>query len=197
MKAGIGALLYCLAAVAHAQAPPGTALEREFADGDAWTIEAPMEWRIGETDTVLVVPQGFVHDKASVPRALWSFFPKSGPYTRAAVIHDYLYWAQPCTREQSDNLLMIAMKESGVSWFRRTSVYRGRARRRRQCLEQQRRGTRAWTAAVQSVQRRARQRDLAAVARAACSAKAGATPSCRAPRTTAATAIHRTCLDRR
>ena len=43
------------------------------------------------------------------------------PYTRAAVIHDYLYWAQPCTREQSDNLLMIAMKESGVSWFRRTS----------------------------------------------------------------------------
>ncbi len=125
MKTWIGALLYCLAAFAHAQAPPGTALEREFADGDAWTIEAPMDWRIGQTETVLVVPQGFVHDKASVPRALWSIFPKSGPYTRAAVIHDYLYWAQPCTREQSDNLLIIAMKESGVGWFRRTSVHRG------------------------------------------------------------------------
>ena len=105
MKTWIGALLFLLAAAAHAQAPPGTALEREFADGDAWTVEAPMEWRIGETDTVLVVPKGFVHDKASVPRALWSFFPKSGPYTRAAVIHDYLYWAQPCSRGQADNLL--------------------------------------------------------------------------------------------
>ena len=125
MKTWIGVLLFFVAAVAHAQAPPGTALEREFTDGEAWTVEAPMEWRIGETDTVLVVPKGFVHDKASVPRALWSFFPKSGPYTRAAVIHDYLYWAQPCSREQADNLLMIAMKESGVSWFRRKVVYRG------------------------------------------------------------------------
>lgn len=125
MKTWIGALLFLLAAAAHAQAPPGTTLEREFADGDAWTVEAPMEWRIGETDTVLVVPKGFVHDKASVPRALWSFFPKSGPYTRAAVIHDYLYWTQPCSREQADNLLVIAMKESGVSWFRRKVVYRG------------------------------------------------------------------------
>ena len=34
MKTWIGALLFLLAAVAHAQAPPGTALEREFADGD-------------------------------------------------------------------------------------------------------------------------------------------------------------------
>ena len=120
---GLG--LWLLAAVAHAQAPPGTALEREFADGGAWTVESPLEWRIGETRSVVVVPQGFVHDKASVPRALWSFFPKSGPYTRAAVIHDWLYWAQPCTRAQADNLLMIAMQESGVSWWRRQLVYRG------------------------------------------------------------------------
>lgn len=112
-------------ACAFAQEPPGSALEREFADGAAWTVESPLAWRIGQTQAEVVVPQGFVHDKASVPRALWSFFPKSGPYTRAAVIHDWLYWAQPCTRAQADNLLMIAMKESGVSWLRRQIVYRG------------------------------------------------------------------------
>lgn len=41
------------------------------------------------------------------------------------MVHDYLYWAQPCSRLQADNLLMIAMKQAGVPWVRRQLVYRG------------------------------------------------------------------------
>ena len=40
-------------------------------------------------------------------------------------MHDYLYWRQDCTREQSDNILAIAMKQAGVSILERTLVYEG------------------------------------------------------------------------
>ena len=38
-------------------------------------------------------------DYASIPSVLWSFgLSPHGLYSRAAVIHDYLYWTQLCTR---------------------------------------------------------------------------------------------------
>lgn len=119
----MAALLVADAAWAQAAPPPAT--EREFADGNAWTLAEPMSWEIGSSGVLITVPENFVHDKASIPRALWSFLPKNGQYTRAAVIHDYLYWSQHCTREQADNLLVIAMKESDVGWWTRKTVYRG------------------------------------------------------------------------
>lgn len=93
---------------------------REFPDGQAWMLESGMAWGIGFTDAAIFVPQGFVHDRESVPAIVWSLIGR----TRPAVIHDYLYWAQPCTRLQADNLLMIAMKEAGVPWMTRQLVYR-------------------------------------------------------------------------
>lgn len=94
---------------------------RQFPDGQAWTIEGGLAWGIGFSNAVVFVPHGFVHDRAGVPPALWSL----ASYTRAAIVHDWLYWAQPCSRLQADNLLMIAMKETGMSWWRRQMVYRG------------------------------------------------------------------------
>lgn len=103
------------------QVQPDTARPREFPDGMAWTIEGGLAWGIGLSDAVVFVPHGFVHDRGGVPPILW----RLASYTRAAVVHDYLYWAQPCSRLQADNLLMIAMKESGVPWPKRQMVYLG------------------------------------------------------------------------
>jgi len=50
------------------------------------------------------VPAGFVTDFASTPRALWSVIPPTGRYQLAAVVHDFLYWDQGCTREQADTV---------------------------------------------------------------------------------------------
>lgn len=63
---------------------------------------------------MITVPSGFVPDGASIPRILHIAIPTTGWYGRAAIIHDYLYWSQLCTREQADNLMLIAMKESTV-----------------------------------------------------------------------------------
>ena len=83
-------------------------------------IDGGLAWGIGFSDAVVFVPHGFVHDRAGVPSVLWSL----ASYTRAAVVHDWLYWAQPCSRLQADNLLMIAMKEAGVPWMQRQLIYR-------------------------------------------------------------------------
>lgn len=106
--------------VADSPMPDPAVMDRHFADGHAWIIDGGLAWGIGLSDAVVFVPHGFVHARENVPPVLWS----AASYTRAAVVHDYLYWAQPCTRLQADNLLMIAMKEAGVPWLKRQWVYR-------------------------------------------------------------------------
>jgi hypothetical protein len=85
----------------------------------------PIAYRIGTGGDSIVVPAGFVADFASVPRSLWSELSPVGEHARAVVVHDYLYWFQPCEREEADNLLMIAMTQHGVSDLRRGAVYAG------------------------------------------------------------------------
>lgn len=107
------------------QAPPSPAV-RAFGDGKYWVTIERMEYVIGSTQDRIVVPEGFVTDFASIPEELCSFgLCPHGQYSRAAVIHDYLYWSQGCTRDQSDRLLLLAMKESEVGWFDETAVYGG------------------------------------------------------------------------
>lgn len=98
----------------------------EFADGESMMLLEPMAYQIGSTGIEVTVPAGFVHDNASIPRPLWSLLPPHGLYGKAAIVHDYLYWAQPCSdRKQADNLLMLAMIESKVGAATRQAVYRG------------------------------------------------------------------------
>lgn len=82
-------------------------------------------YRAGTTRQTLRIPPGFVTDFASIPRPLWSVLAPWDEYKLSAVIHDYLYWAQPCTKSQADNLLFIAMQEEGVAAWKRNVVYAG------------------------------------------------------------------------
>lgn len=85
-----------------------------------------MTWEIGNSGIKLVVPAGFVTDFASIPKILWSTgLTPTGRYGRAAIIHDFLYWSQGCTKVQSDRLLVIAMKESQVDKIDEKLIYAG------------------------------------------------------------------------
>jgi hypothetical protein len=107
------------------QAPPSF-LARPFGDSADWITGEDMVYTIGTTTEKIIVPKGFVTDFASIPKPLWSLgLSPEGQYTRAAVIHDYLYWAQGCTRAQSDHLLVIAMKESAVGSFDEFVIFEG------------------------------------------------------------------------
>ena len=90
-------------------------------DQSFWMLEKEMVWQIGSTKFRIQVPEGFVTDYTSTPLGIGKY----GQYGRAAVIHDYLYWSQRCSREQADNLFLIGMAELKVAPLTRESIHIG------------------------------------------------------------------------
>lgn len=54
-----------------------------------WVLLDDLVW-VGEQGDIIVVPKGFETDFASTPRLLQNLFPPTGPWTKAAVVHDFL-----------------------------------------------------------------------------------------------------------
>lgn len=98
---------------------------RPFADGTHWVLEAPMTYDRRDGWPPIIVPRGFVTDLTSVPKSLRSFVSVVGPYVRAAVLHDYLFWTQGCTRGQADRIMYYAMIDSGTPQRKARKIYRG------------------------------------------------------------------------
>lgn len=73
----------------------------------------------------LIVDSGFSFDGASIPELLYSFIgdPYSGRYVRAAFIHDCLYASELLPRKECDSIFLEIMKEHGVNWLKRNSMY--------------------------------------------------------------------------
>lgn len=111
--------------VEEEQTPPSPLLI-PFGDSQDWIVAEDMTYVIGSTSERIVVPRGFVTDFASIPEGLTPFgLTAHGQYSRAAIVHDYLYWSQGCTRSQADRLMVIAMKESGTGTVNENLIYRG------------------------------------------------------------------------
>jgi Protein of unknown function (DUF1353) len=129
-RTAAGVLLCCASLVAtdapyaRGQQPIPPVPLTPFGDGNDSVLMAELSYRIGETNHIIVVPAGFVTDFASTPRAIWSVLPPTGRYQMAAIVHDFLYWDQRCTREQADALLRVAMAESLVGPFKRDIIWR-------------------------------------------------------------------------
>ena len=96
-----------------------------FADAKYWVLREPLVYEVRNTGAVVTVPAGFVTDFASIPSAFCVILPKTGRYLAAAIVHDYLYWNQSCTRGQADRLLDIAMEESQVDFVTRRVIFAG------------------------------------------------------------------------
>lgn len=83
-------------------------------DPDVWILDRPYERQtaIGP----IVVPQGFKTDLASTPHAVWLSFPRWGPWSGAAIVHDYLYRTKPkgMSRYEADRIFYDLMKADGV-----------------------------------------------------------------------------------
>lgn len=98
---------------------------------------APGEWLVLQTfayrsrdrhtgDTLAVrVPAGFVTDLASIPALLRPVFDRNDASRQPAVLHDWLYCAQPCGRDLADSLFLEALELAGVSFLRRWAMYAG------------------------------------------------------------------------
>jgi hypothetical protein len=97
-------------------------------DGRHWLLTRELHWDDPEEAWTVIVPVGFSTDLASIPRAFWPVFPPHGRYAPAAVVHDWLYWAQHVngeliSRRYADHVLRTASGELGVSWATRWAMW--------------------------------------------------------------------------
>ncbi|EKN4849223.1 DUF1353 domain-containing protein [Yersinia enterocolitica] len=96
----------------------------EMLDDYRWRLVEPFEfWLTNNPDDVIKVPTGYVTDLASVPRVFWTLFPPHGRYSKAAIIHDYLYDNTLRTKKEADKIFLDGMQVLGVPWCRRKIMY--------------------------------------------------------------------------
>jgi hypothetical protein len=117
-------LLLAVSSVAYGQQFIDFLEVSPFADGDNWFLTRPLTYELPGTTLRVEVPPGFVTDFASIPRPFWSLLPTWGKYGSPAVVHDYLYWDQRCTREQADWIFLLGMEESDVGSIERFVIHR-------------------------------------------------------------------------
>ena len=72
-----------------------------------------------------VVPAGFITDLATIPVVIRIILPQSGPWSRAAVLHDYIYHTPTIdmTRKDCDDLFYYVMEQDHVTAWRRYAAY--------------------------------------------------------------------------
>jgi hypothetical protein len=92
------ALLAFWASLCAAQQPIAPPVLQPFADNKQWMLVRDVNYRVGQSSQTIVVSGGFVTDFASIPTVFTSFgLGPNGRYSKAAIVHDYLYWSQGCT----------------------------------------------------------------------------------------------------
>ena len=95
-----------------------------FGDAENFVLTDVLQFKLGpNNDQPISIPKGFVTDLASVPPSLRGFFPHDGQYMSAAIVHDYLYWDQRCTKDQSDLILYREILKFGVSKSTAWKIY--------------------------------------------------------------------------
>ncbi|MCA1833579.1 MAG: DUF1353 domain-containing protein [Actinomycetota bacterium] len=97
---------------------------KDAGDND-WKVVQPLRY---QADTqCFEVPAGAETDFASVPVLFQWLIPRSGRYTKAAVLHDHL-WRTPIdgvSRGDADGIFRRCMAELGVPFLRRWVMWAG------------------------------------------------------------------------
>ena len=90
-----------------------------------------LEWEIYEGFTYqddklgikITVPKSQTTDFASIPPVFWPILPPVGRYSKAAVVHDYLYRHGLFTRKDCDLIFLHAMEELNVAKWKRIIMF--------------------------------------------------------------------------
>lgn len=88
-----------------------------------WQLYTPLVYASALLRRTVSVPKDFITDFASVPRIPGIWWIAGGMADEAAVIHDWMYNRKVGTRKIADKVFLEAMKASGVSFWRRYTMY--------------------------------------------------------------------------
>lgn len=109
----------------------------EFEGRDKWKLATEMVYHSKLFDLTITIPKGFITDLASIPRLFTRLIPVNGRHRAPAVVHDYLYSTKghinyvprnggfgiTIPRKECDLIFLEAMKEAGVSAWKRNVMY--------------------------------------------------------------------------
>lgn len=95
-----------------------------WSEPDTWRLGMPLRYWSKLLDRLVEVPEGFVTDRASVPRLPLAYLLAGGAADEGAVVHDYLYQTHPVTRAEADAVLLEAMEAIFEPIWRRQLIYR-------------------------------------------------------------------------
>jgi hypothetical protein len=99
-----------------------SALVVEKLHGKQWRVERPfmakVTFDVPDVEEVLVVPEGFLTDFASVPRVPVAYLLFGDKAHRSALLHDHLYALQR-DREFADAVFYAAMRAEKLNAFQR------------------------------------------------------------------------------
>jgi hypothetical protein len=87
-------------------------------DGKNWLVLEPIEY-VTDRGEWIDIPAGFKTD-------LTSCYPE-GRWSKAAILHDWLYSCGRFSKRRSDLIFYEAMKGLGVGWWRRSRMLIGLA----------------------------------------------------------------------
>jgi hypothetical protein len=110
-----------LLAAAHAADAPATAsatitpLSITALGNNTFMVRDPLALTFSDGAPAFTVPAGFITELTSMPKAARWWNGKSDLSMAPALLHDYLYWYQPCTQEEADAVLYHAMTAVGAS----------------------------------------------------------------------------------
>ena len=89
-----------------------------------YMVRDPLTMTFADGAPAITVPAGFITELASVPKRLHWWGGKTEASMAPAVIHDYLYWYQPCTQDEADAVMYFAMRALGANNANAAAAYR-------------------------------------------------------------------------
>jgi hypothetical protein len=98
-------------------------LRAEFLGNNLWKTIDPFEYHVGKypSDEIIIVPEGFITNFASVPRIFWPIISPIDNHAKAAILHDYCYFiGYKDSRKYCDDIFreaMIVLKVNKIKVF--------------------------------------------------------------------------------
>jgi hypothetical protein len=87
-----------------------------------YKVFQPFAYHSDFTPWPIEIPAGYESDGASVPRLFWRLFPPSGPWTGAAIVHDWLCDTRELPSKTAHAVFDEAMRDLGVAAFYRVTM---------------------------------------------------------------------------
>lgn len=89
-----------------------------------WRTEGVLEYQSDLLNYMIVVPDDFETDLASIPRWVPELLiQRNGKHRKAAIVHDYLCRQKGFNRALADKIFLEAMHISGEARWRRYAMY--------------------------------------------------------------------------